>query len=44
MGHEESKRMSGNLLVLIEMVLILGGLLTFALWEIRAVRRSNKTD
>lgn len=34
--------MNGDLIVLIEVILIFGGVLTFALWEIRSVRRNKK--
>lgn len=36
--------MDGKVLVIIEMALILGGILTFAVWEIRSVRRNKKAD
>lgn len=36
--------MDGQTLIMIEMALILGGMLTFALWELRALRRSKKSD
>jgi hypothetical protein len=35
--------MDGNLLVLLEVLLIFGGVLTFALWEIRSVRRNRRS-
>jgi len=34
--------MTTSTLIAIEMALILTGMVTFALWEIRAVRRSRK--
>jgi len=34
--------MDANVVILIEAALILGGMLTFAYWEIRTVRRNKK--
>ena len=34
--------MDGGLIVLIEVLLILGGVLGFAVWEIRSVRKDRK--
>lgn len=36
--------MDGSILVLIEVGLILGGVLMFAVWEIRSVRRNKNSD
>lgn len=35
--------MDGSLIVLLEVLLIFGGVLTFALWEIRSVRRNKRS-
>lgn len=34
--------MDTGLIVLIEVIIIFGGVLAFALWEIRSLRRDNK--
>jgi len=34
--------MDGGVIVLLELLLILGGVLAFALWEIRSVRKDRK--
>lgn len=34
--------MDGDILILIEAALILGGILTFAVWEIRSLRRNRR--
>lgn len=35
--------LDNDLIVLIEIILIFGGVLTFALWEIRSVRKNKKS-
>jgi hypothetical protein len=35
--------MDTGLIVLIEVIIIAGGILTFALWEIRSLRRNRKS-
>jgi hypothetical protein len=35
--------MDASLIVLLEVLLIFGGILTFALWEIRSVRRNKRS-
>ncbi len=35
--------MDGNIIILIEAALILGGVLTFAVGELRSVRRARKS-
>lgn len=36
--------MDGGLIVLIEVIIIFGGVLAFALWEIRSVRKDRKKN
>lgn len=36
--------MDGGLIVLIEVIIIFGGVLAFALWEIRSVRKDRNKN